>query len=173
MPAFTPQAPATPVDFALSASRALDIITGMNPFADRHFQLALLAGPLTWLLLWPWLAPQHFNPAWPWAYPQVLLLAVLIYPPLEEVVFRGWLQQTLAHHIPPQPRWCLSPANLATSLVFALAHLWRHSPLMAASVLLPSLIFGYFRERQQSLLSPILLHSWYNLGFVYLFANTN
>lgn len=173
MPAFIRQAPATPVDVALPASSALVIIASMNPFSDRHFQLALLAGPFSWLLLWPWLAPAHVDPAWPLIHPQLLMLAVLIYPPLEEVVFRGWLQQTLANHLPAQPRWWLSPANLATSLVFVLAHLWRHSPLMAAAVLLPSLIFGYFRERQQTLLSPILLHGWYNLGFVYLFANTN
>lgn len=144
----------------------------MNPFVDRQFQLAWLAGPITWLALWPWLA-THFNPLWPLQNPLPLILAVLVYPPLEEILFRGWLQQSLQQRLRHSRNWPVSPANLITSLFFAAAHLWRHNLLLAAAVLLPSLIFGYFYERHQGLRSPILLHGWYNLGFVYCFTAGN
>ena len=144
----------------------------MNPFVDRQFQLAWLAGPITWLALWPWLA-AHFNPLWPLQNPLPLILAVLVYPPLEEILFRGWLQQSLLQRLRHGRNWLISPANLIASLVFAAAHLWRHNWLLAAAVILPSLIFGYFYERHQGLRSPILLHGWYNLGFVYCFNAGN
>jgi membrane protease YdiL (CAAX protease family) len=152
---------------------ALDIICGMNPFSDRQFQLAWLAGPATWLALWPWLAPAYFNPAWPLQHPLPLLLAVLAYPPLEEILFRGWLQQSLMSRPKLHTHWLLSPANLIASLLFAAAHLWRHNLLLVMAVFLPSLIFGYFYERHRGLCSPILLHGWYNLGFVYCFTAGN
>lgn len=145
----------------------------MNPFADRQFQLAWLAGPITWLALWPWLAPAHFNQLWPLHHPLPLLLAVLVYPPLEEILFRGWLQHSLQQRLPHGTSWPVSPANLIASLLFAAAHLWRHNLLLALAVLLPSLVFGYFYQRHRGLLSPILLHGWYNLGFVYCFTAGN
>ena len=135
---------------------------------DGRLWAALAAGPLVCPLLallpgvaW---APALPDPGslWPW-------LAVLVYPPLEEAVFRGGLQPWLARRW----RWRLGPvsaANLATSLVFAALHLFYPPPLWAAGVLVPSLVFGHFRERYHGLTAPILLHAWYNASYMVLLS---
>ena len=61
-------------------------------------------------------------------------------------------------------------ANLITSLVFTGLHFIYHPPLWAASVLLPSLVFGYFKDRYRTLTTPIILHVFYNAGYFWLFA---
>lgn len=89
-----------------------------------------------------------------------LLLAAV----LEEIVFRGtllgWLSQRLRGGFGQ-----LTHANIACASLFALSHLWRQAPLPALATLLPGLLFGYCRERWQSLLPAIALHGWYNLGW--------
>ncbi|MEO7557618.1 MAG: JDVT-CTERM system glutamic-type intramembrane protease, partial [Gammaproteobacteria bacterium] len=60
-------------------------------------------------------------------------------------------------------------ANVATTLLFAGFHFFYHAPLWAALVILPSLIFGYFRDRHQRVLPAIVLHVFYNAGYFWLF----
>lgn len=90
-----------------------------------------------------------------------LLLWVLAYPVLEEMVFRGLIQPAL---IKPTRGLRLGPVTLAnglSSILFAVMHLFQHPPLHAALVLLPSLVFGVFRDRSASVLPGMLLHvSW-------------
>jgi len=86
---------------------------------------------------------------------------------LEEVVFRGGLQPWIAEHL-PQAYGPLSLANLFTSLVFCALHFFYHPPLWAVGVLIPSLVFGYFRERHNNLISPIMLHALYNASYYLL-----
>lgn len=101
---------------------------------------------------------------------QVLLMA-LINPILEEIVFRGGLQSWLRQRSLMQYRLLgtISLANLVTSVLFASLHLFRQPPLWAALIIIPSLVFGWAKERHQTLLSPILLHIAYNTGFIWLF----
>lgn len=101
--------------------------------------------------------------------PLAYLWPVLLLPILEEWVFRGALQPALGARW-PQRYGPLSLANLLASLAFTALHFFQHAPLWAASVFLPSLLFGYFRERHGNLASPILLHVWYNAGYFLLFA---
>lgn len=94
----------------------------------------------------------------------------LIYPTLEEIIFRGGLQPWLSHHPRGAASRCgISVANLVTSTLFAATHLLRHPPGWAAAMFLPSLVFGYFRDRHNSLRSPIVLHVFYNTGYFWLF----
>jgi membrane protease YdiL (CAAX protease family) len=83
----------------------------------------------------------------------------------EEIVFRGALQPGLARafarHDAIAP-W-LSASNVATSIVFAAAHLWRHPPLAALAVLPVSLLYGLARERSGRLWPAALLHVYFNL----------
>lgn len=96
---------------------------------------------------------------------------VLLWPVMEEVVFRGLLQPVLAGLPWGRWRWSgVTGGNVAASLLFAAAHLFSHPPLWAALVLFPSLLFGYFRDRHDSLLSPICLHVGYNLGYYWFFG---
>lgn len=133
---------------------------------DRFFIVALLAGPLCWLVLLFVGVPQVGPPQWSF----LLKLAILM-PVLEEIVFRGGLQAAL--YTKPffqRQRWGISVANVLTSLVFASMHLLSQPPLWAALVFLPSLVFGWARDRFNSIVPSVLLHGLYNAGFVWLFV---
>lgn len=102
----------------------------------------------------------------PWRF----LALVALYPVLEELVFRGLLQGVLLRR--GWGRRVAGPvtaANLAAAVVFAAAHLLRTSPGWAAAVVLPGLVFGYFRERH-GVGAAIALHVFYNAGFFWLFG---
>lgn len=100
-----------------------------------------------------------------------VLLIVLVNPILEEIVFRGgvqdWLQRQPALHY---RLGSISLANVLTSVLFAAMHLFRQPPMWALLIFLPSLVFGWAKERHHTLLSPIVLHMSYNAGFIWLFA---
>lgn len=137
---------------------------------DRQFLVALFAGPLFWTA-WSLIAAPAFDPCWPLREPVRFLLPALVYPLIEELAFRGLLQEWLY-----QKPWGarrsgpISRANWLTTLAFALVHLLYHEPLWAAAVVFPSLVFGYFRDRYQSIAPAIVLHVFYNAGYFWLFA---
>ncbi len=136
---------------------------------DWRFHLALAAAPAFWLGLY-WWSSADIAWSWPLAAPLAFLWPALFYPVMEEIIFRGLLQETLSERLKP---WRLGPvthANLITSLVFTGLHFFFHPPLWAASVLLPSLVFGYFKDRYRTLTTPIILHTFYNAGYFWLFA---
>jgi len=133
---------------------------------DAAFYTALLAGPVCWLILI--IAGQ------PIVGPPALLfwlkLSVLM-PVLEEIVFRGGIQSALMSKPVFARRWYgLSLANLATSLLFAAMHLVSQPPVWAALVFIPSLVFGWARDRYNAVVPSVLLHAVYNSGFVWLFV---
>ena len=137
---------------------------------DPSFWAALLAGPFTWGLL-TFSKDTAPDLLWPLRSPLPLLLPGLVYPFLEELVFRGWLQGWLGKY--PSGRQRIGPvswANLVTSVVFAGCHLVNHPPVWALAVLPPSLIFGFFRDKYQRLTPAIILHVFYNMGFFWLFT---
>ncbi|UCC57441.1 MAG: JDVT-CTERM system CAAX-type protease [Gammaproteobacteria bacterium] len=139
------------------------------PWQDLLFWLALAAGPVCWLALYLLLQPE-LQPAWPLASPLAYLLPVLLYPVLEEIVFRGLIQELVHDYLSARVFGPLSAANLITSVLFAGMHLFTQPPLWAALVFFPSLVFGFFKDRYQSLTTPILLHVFYNAGYLWLFA---
>jgi membrane protease YdiL (CAAX protease family) len=136
---------------------------------DWTFHAALLAALLFWALLYAFTTPPiHWG--WPLRAPWLFLWPALFYPVLEEIVFRG-LVQDLAHRHLRAWRWGpISHANLYTSLLFTALHFIHQPPLWAAAVILPSLVFGYFKDKYRSLAAPILLHVFYNAGFFWLFV---
>lgn len=137
---------------------------------DRQFIAALLAGPIFWTLWW-WIDSPRFDPTWPLHTPFRFLLPALIYPLLEELAFRGLLQEWLYRKPWGQVRFGpISAANWLTTALFVLAHLVHQPPAWAAAVVFPSLVFGYFRDRYQSIRPAIALHVFYNTGFIWLFA---
>ena len=94
---------------------------------------------------------------------------VLWYPLWEELLFRGLLQGELMER-----GWTRcwvygsSSANITVSLLFTVFHLWSHSPIWAALVFFPSLVFGYLRDRFDSTIPSIVMHMWYNGGYFFL-----
>ena len=102
----------------------------------------------------------------------LLIKAVLLYPVLEEIIFRGAIQGWLLERAALR-KWLtglISIPNILTSLVFCALHFISQPPLWAALVFIPSLVFGWSREHTGGLTIPILLHIWYNAGFYFLFV---
>ena len=98
----------------------------------------------------------------------VVLSLCLVQPLIEELIFRGVLQGELLHRIWGQRRYLgISIANSVTSIAFTTLHFFSHPTLWAASVLIPSLLFGHFRERHNSLYPPLCLHIYYNTGYFF------
>lgn len=127
-----------------------------------------MAGPVSWCLLYLLTnRPDTVTPPW-----DVFLKLALIYPVLEEIVFRGGIQSLLLERpsLRKNKLFAISSANVITSILFAAAHLLHQSLLWASLVFFPSLIFGWARERYDSVLPSIVLHAFYNAGFVWLFV---
>jgi uncharacterized protein len=128
---------------------------------DRPLLLAIVAP----LCIWPWLTDWNGNSATDdWLK---LLTLVTLIPIIEEVLFRGFLQGWLLNkHWFKQRLSGASRANWLTSLAFAVAHLWQHALFLFPGYFVVSLILGHFRERYRGILVPVLLHAYYNLGWL-------
>lgn len=135
---------------------------------DGRFWAAMMLGPLFCGAMTLWLPRTGIDYAAQWRW---LLWLVVIYPVVEELLFRGGLQPLLL-----KSTWgrtsCsgISLANVLTSLAFAALHLLGHQALWALLVFAPSLLFGWFRERYDSTVPPILLHGSYNLAYFITFG---
>lgn len=134
--------------------------------------LAFALAPVFWLFFYLWIgkiADLH----WPLIFPKEFLVKVLVFPILEEVVFRKFLQGRLhSTSWGKNHRHGISNANLITSLVFSCFHLVSHSWLWAAAVVIPSLVFGFFRDRYRQIKPCIALHIFYNAGYFWLFGHS-
>lgn len=137
---------------------------------DAGFWWVLLAGTLgCWMVGRLILASDgSVNLAAQW---QQLAWLVLLYPTFEEWVFRGVLQPGLLKRGHGSRAWLgITEANGWTTMAFALLHLLTHPPLWAALVVVPSLLFGWFRDRYNSIIPGLILHSTYNLAYFITFG---
>ncbi|MBC7489055.1 MAG: JDVT-CTERM system CAAX-type protease [Glaciimonas sp.] len=89
-----------------------------------------------------------------------LVLLLIAFPLLEEIVFRWGVQRSIEER---SEAWRGIPSNLATSLLFAAAHVpawgWFHGVL----VVLPSLVLGFVYQKTGTLWYCIVLHATFNL----------
>jgi hypothetical protein len=136
---------------------------------DPLFYAALLAGPVFWIALYLILQPA-IQWDWPLIKPGQFLVPVVFYPLVEEVIFRGLLQELVHDYISQRSLGPFSVANLLTSVIFTAMHFIYHAPVWAALVIFPSLVFGFFKDRTRQLTAPILLHIFYNAGFLWMFS---
>jgi len=127
---------------------------------DMRLAAALVAAAPVW-----WLLAPHVGAA-RWDSASSLAATVLLYPVLEELCFRGLLQGWLLQRLGGTMHAGISAANLITSLAFAAAHLHAQPPAWAMATLLPSLVFGWVRERYGRVLPAIALHVYYNAGLM-------
>lgn len=92
---------------------------------------------------------------------------VLWQPLIEELLFRGLLQGQLV-----RTSWGhssvfgVSWANLLTTLLFVAAHTIHQPLLWALAVSVPSLMFGWLRDRHEQIYPALALHMIYNAGFL-------
>jgi uncharacterized protein len=87
------------------------------------------------------------------------LLRLLVYPLLEEYVFRAGLLHWLNMRFPALKGW---RTNIFVSAIFAIAHLWTWPLLHGLAVFFPSLIFGWIWQRYQKLWLCVLVHAAFN-----------
>ena len=133
-------------------------------YGDRLFVAAAAAGVVFWVLLWLLLPvrPMPWQQAASWPF----LSLVVIQPCLEEAVFRGFLQGQLRRWRRMQTAWHgFTAANAATALLFTAGHFVSHPALWAAAVIVPALVFGFFRDRYASIWPGAALHGFYNAGY--------
>jgi hypothetical protein len=130
---------------------------------------AFLAAPFYWWVL-TLIVNSTSEPAESSADTKRLLLLVIVYPILEEIVFRGALQGWVRRKSwGLRHRFGVTTANILTSIVFAAFHLIRRPNIWSAGVILPGLVFGFFRDRYGNLYAPMALHIFYNAGLIWLF----
>jgi uncharacterized protein len=131
---------------------------------DWQFIAALIAGLIFWLVLAIDTGSVHGVAA-----PLLAVLSLcVVQPVIEELVFRGVIQGELLRKRWGAKKWLsVSHANWATSVAFTSLHFLSHPPLWAASVFIPALLFGHFRERHNSLYPPLCLHIYYNTGYFF------
>lgn len=134
---------------------------------DMLFLIALHAGGGVWFVLW-WLGLAQPMTTDEILSFQFLWLAVG-QPLVEELLFRGFLQGQLIQYAWGRQSWGgVTMANGLTSLLFMLGHWWFHPPFWAMAVLVPALVFGYFRDRYACVYPAIVLHMIYNAGYFLL-----
>jgi membrane protease YdiL (CAAX protease family) len=124
---------------------------------DPLFLLALVVAlPVAWGLA-RFFEPPGALAGWP------LLRLMGLDPLVEELLFRGLIQGAfLKTSAGRTARAGFTLANAGTALLFAAVHMLYHPPIWAALVLVPALVFGFFRDRFGSVAPPILLHVFYN-----------
>ena len=149
---------------------------GLTParrcYLNTRFALAMLAGILVVWVMHVWVQPYPSHVEFNWAQ----LLSLIIWQPLvEEVLFRGIIQGQFAKREWGKQSWLsISGANAVTSVLFVAMHMINSPPLFALTVLAPSLVFGYFRDRCNSVYPCIVVHSAYNaMVFAGLILNGN
>ena len=136
-------------------------------YKDPLFISALAAALLFWAIL-GFYGMWHPMPVREILSPRFLFLT-LLQPFIEELLFRGFLQgQWLDTQWGKSSRAGITAANGLTSFLFVFGHFVSHPPEWAIAVFFPSIIFGYFRDRHQSLYPSILLHIFYNAGYFFL-----
>lgn len=102
--------------------------------------------------------------------PEDIAYYLIFIPAAEEIVFRGILQKNLSKII----RWkiaCITGANIAASLVFSVFHMLGSSPIHAAAVFWPSLVFGLLYQRYGSILPPALVHGVFNVNVFIIYQS--
>lgn len=139
---------------------------------QSDFWLACCAAVIFWLSFKLLVPSSPLTPSIPTLSTSLLFL-IFIFPVLEEIVFRGLIQESIQKLLVHKQfkiifLWRISHANLLASMCFTLSHFWSQPALWAAATLIPSLLFGYFKDKYQSLYPSIMLHIFYNLGFYLL-----
>ena len=131
---------------------------------------AVLIAPVVWLVLYFILQPD-IDALWPVHHPDVFLWSVVFFPVVEEIIFRGLVQEFIRDFFSEKYLGLLSIANLVTSLLFAGLHVILQPSAWAVLVFFPSLVFGLFKDRTGKLTIPIILHAFYNFGFLWVFSS--
>ena len=132
---------------------------------DKYYWFALSAAMVIWITF-AFISQKSLSFEFSGHNTQKIFLIVLLYPLIEEIVFRGLIQSYLQVKIRQSSVRVISHANINTSILFVTLHIFYQPMIWALIVFIPSIVFGYFKEKYNSLLPSIFLHSYYNAGFI-------
>ncbi|MFC1236225.1 JDVT-CTERM system glutamic-type intramembrane protease [Vibrio sp. F74] len=128
--------------------------------------LSIVIGGVFWHLL-----PCNLSSTWDIST-TVIINMLFIYPVIEEWVFRGTIQEGLLKNKSLRKAYYgVSNANLIASCLFMGFHMIHQPLLFAVLVFIPSVVFGFFKERYSALLVPIGLHILFNGIFLLALSN--
>ncbi|MFC1588875.1 JDVT-CTERM system glutamic-type intramembrane protease [Pseudomonadota bacterium] len=129
-------------------------------YRDAHFYLAVIAGVVVLWFIHDLMPVFKSESALQWP----LLLSILLWQPfVEELLFRGLIQGQLSRYkYAQQLIFKLTVANIATSVLFVATHVIGTPAIWSLTVFFPSLLFGYFRDKYNSVYPSMILHSAYN-----------
>lgn len=118
---------------------------------------------------------RHFAFDWPEGSFAYLLLEQVAFIALpEEIFYRGWMQTVLARRWPARLRLFGADFGVSvwlTSLLFAVGHLASIPAPFRLAVFFPSLLFGWLRNRTDSVWPSILVHGLANVLQAVLIAS--
>jgi len=143
--------------------------TNVRLWRDPLFVAAIFAALAYWLALYAITGPKP-DFGWPIRDPLRFVYPALLYPIIEEWIFRGFIQDLAQQRLHAWKLGPLSHANIYTSVLFTALHFIHHPPMWAAAVFVPSLVFGFFKDRTGRLTAPVALHIFYNSGYFWLFS---
>ncbi len=143
-------------------------------YLSLQYGVALLAAPAFCLLYITIFEDQSIDIFWFLTDKKALFLLVLFYPIVEELAFRGVIQEYIDKKIEQNLLFFhLSAANIITSIFFVLMHFIHHAPMLAILTFFPSLIFGYFKDQYKFIMPSIVLHMFYNFCYFSLITSTS
>jgi len=122
----------------------------------RYFSLFALFGAV-------WMAARLFNGRFEVPDAKSLVIFLIAAPVCEEMFFRGFIQRVMKNRV-KAALYGVSAANVITSVLFALTHVYAWGGVHSALVFVPSLVFGWLMDRTDRLVWPILLHALYNIN---------
>jgi membrane protease YdiL (CAAX protease family) len=144
----------------------LGLIFSMTFLKQVPFYIAVILAPITLAVGWIAFPNVFTQMSFTWAG---VLLMVVWQPFIEELLFRGIIQGQLIQRIWFSVSWWgISRGNVIVSLLFTAVHFLYHPPLWALAVFLPSLVFGWFRDRYRQIYPGMFLHAFYNGCFLFL-----
>ena len=98
-------------------------------------------------------------------WPLRAVAIVLIFPVLEEIVFRGLIQDYISIKLSTWDEYLgITSANWLTTLLFCLTHLVTRSLIVALLVIVPSLVLGSLRDKGFSIKALAAIHVYWNGG---------
>ncbi|MCW8830222.1 MAG: JDVT-CTERM system glutamic-type intramembrane protease [Gammaproteobacteria bacterium] len=141
-------------------------------YLDVRFIAAILSGVVALWFIYDWVPVFSSSIQFHWG----LFISVLIWQPfIEELLFRGIIQGQLSKYKWGQKNLLrITSANVVVSVLFVGLHTLTNPPLWAISIVVPSIVFGYFRDTFKSVYPSIILHSAYNaIALAGLFIHGN
>lgn len=134
--------------------------------SNIQYGVALIAAPIFCLIYIEFFQNGASDIFWLLHDRKSLFMFVVLYPIVEELTFRGLIQEFIANKTKQKKLFLyVSLSNFLTSILFVLIHFVYHAPIWAMLVFFPSLIFGYFKEKYNHIVPSIVLHMFYNLCF--------